>query len=126
MARPLARLSGTLDELLTDASLQPARGTPGCRRPSPTRVDPSRRWSACAPASRTPSRCTSPPRAASRPGTRPATAGKSAHRVALDFVDHVRGSAATEAESALLREALECCPEDRDLLPELVPADRSG
>ena len=44
------------------------------------------------------------------------TTGRSAHDVALDFVAHVRGSAATDAESELLREALECCSEDPDLV----------
>ena len=46
-----------------------------------------------------------------------ATTGRSAHDVALDFVAHVRGgAAATDAESDLLREALECCSEDPDLV----------
>jgi DNA repair protein SbcD/Mre11 len=43
-------------------------------------------------------------------------AGRSAHDVALDFVLHVRGAAATDAESGLLREALGCCSEDPDLV----------
>ena len=46
--------------------------------------------------------------------------GRSAHAVALDFVDHVRGEPAGEAESALLREAFECCGEDRDLSREVA------
>jgi exonuclease SbcD len=50
-------------------------------------------------------------------------AGRGAHDVALDFVDHVRGGPATAEESALLREALECCPDDRDLVRDLR-ADR--
>jgi exonuclease SbcD len=41
--------------------------------------------------------------------------GRSAHDITLDFVDLVRGGPATEQESDLLREALECCPDDRDL-----------
>jgi exonuclease SbcD len=49
---------------------------------------------------------------------RATSAGRSAHDVALDFVHHVRGGPAGDAESALLREALECCPEDRDLALE--------
>jgi exonuclease SbcD len=44
------------------------------------------------------------------------TSGRSAHDIALGFVAHVRGAAATDAESALLREALECCSEDPDLV----------
>jgi DNA repair protein SbcD/Mre11 len=48
---------------------------------------------------------------------RTSTAGRSAHEIALDFVAHVRGGArASRAESDLLREALECCSEDPDLV----------
>ncbi|WP_091726686.1 exonuclease SbcCD subunit D [Nocardioides scoriae] len=49
-------------------------------------------------------------------------AGRSAHDVTLDFVEHVRGRAATDAESALLAEALACCSEDRELDLERVGA----
>src|SRR3954447_22599875 len=43
--------------------------------------------------------------------------GRSAHDVTLEFVTHVRGgAAATDAESDLLREALECCSDDPDLV----------
>jgi exonuclease SbcD len=50
--------------------------------------------------------------------TRASTTGRSAHDVALDFVAHVRGgTAASKAESDLLREALECCSDDPDLVP---------
>lgn len=49
---------------------------------------------------------------------RPATHGKSAHEIALDFVSHVRGTPATDAEAELLRGALECCSEDPDLVVE--------
>jgi exonuclease SbcD len=52
------------------------------------------------------------------PARRTPVVGASAHRVALDFVEHVRGHAATEVEAALLQEALDCCPEDRDLLAD--------
>ncbi len=45
-----------------------------------------------------------------------ATAGLSPHEVALDFVEHVRGTPADDAESALLRTAFECCSEDPDLV----------
>ncbi|MEO7942850.1 MAG: exonuclease SbcCD subunit D [Marmoricola sp.] len=48
--------------------------------------------------------------------TRPATFGKSAHEIALDFVSHVRGTPASARESVLLRTALECCSEDPDLV----------
>ncbi len=49
---------------------------------------------------------------------RTVSTGKSAHEISLDFVGLVRGAAATDEESALLRDALDCCPEDVDLLPE--------
>jgi exonuclease SbcD len=48
--------------------------------------------------------------------TRPATSGRSAHQISLDFVGHVRGTPASAEESALLRTALECCSEDPDLV----------
>ncbi len=44
--------------------------------------------------------------------------GRSAHEVALDFVEHVRGEPADAAERALLEEAVTCCSEDRDLVAE--------
>lgn len=50
--------------------------------------------------------------------SRPATSGKSAHEIALDFVSHVRGTAASAEESDLLRTALECCSGDPDLVRE--------
>ena len=64
-----------------------------------------RRWSGCARASRTPWRCGSRRAVASAtpvprrrpPGARPTT-------IALDFVAHVRGAPATDAESDLLRD----------------------
>ncbi|GAB3994782.1 exonuclease SbcCD subunit D [Nocardioides marmoraquaticus] len=48
---------------------------------------------------------------------RPSATGRPAELVALDFVEHVR-SRATDDEAALLRRALECCPDDRDLAVE--------
>jgi exonuclease SbcD len=50
--------------------------------------------------------------------SRTVSAGKGAHEISLDFVALVRGAAASDAESALLREALDCCPEDPDLVVE--------
>jgi exonuclease SbcD len=52
---------------------------------------------------------------------RPVTSGKSAHEIALDFVSHVRGTAASAEEFDLLRTALECCSEDPDLVRERDP-----
>ena len=56
------------------------------------------------------------PAGGAEPPARPATTGKSAHRIALDFVGHVRGTPASSEESELLRHALECCSEDPDLV----------
>ncbi|WP_110205482.1 exonuclease SbcCD subunit D [Nocardioides daejeonensis] len=42
-------------------------------------------------------------------------AGRSDHAIALDFVAEVRGSAATDAEAALLLDACDSCQPDRDL-----------
>ena len=44
------------------------------------------------------------------------TAGRSAHDIALDFVAHVRGAPATEAESDLLRSAWSAARDDPDLV----------
>ena len=44
-----------------------------------------------------------------------AVAGRTDHQITLDFVAALRGSPATEAESALLLEATEACCDDREL-----------
>ncbi len=41
--------------------------------------------------------------------------GRSDHAIALDFVAELRGSAATDAESALLLDACDACCEDPDV-----------
>ena len=46
---------------------------------------------------------------AARPGVR------SDHAIALDFVRELRGTAATEAESALLQDACDACCDDTDV-----------
>jgi exonuclease SbcD len=112
--RRLARLSGTLEELLADPTLsaheddwvqvtltdarRPLRAMELLRRrfphtlvlqfPTPT-VD-------------------------THTAPRPAP-GTSDHDIALDFVRHVRGSDATPGEAALLREAIDACCHDPDL-----------
>jgi exonuclease SbcD len=50
--------------------------------------------------------------------SRTVSEGKGAHEISLDFVALVRGAPATDEESALLREALDCCSEDPDLVAE--------
>jgi exonuclease SbcD len=119
--RRLTRLSGTLKGLLADASLteheddwlqatltdarRPARAMEQLRRRFPHTLVlqfPSVAGEGQVPA-------------------RPA-AGTSDHAIALDFVRHVRGSRATKAESALLREAIDACCHD----PEQDVAVRAG
>ncbi len=41
--------------------------------------------------------------------------GRSDHAIALDFVEQLRGTPATQAESALLLAACDACPEDTDV-----------
>ena len=53
-----------------------------------------------------------------RAGTDVPAAGpgvRSDHAIALDFVRELRGTAATEAESALLQDACDACCEDTDV-----------
>jgi exonuclease SbcD len=115
VVRPLARLTGTLEDLLTDADLAVHEGA----WVEATLTDDVRPLQAMDRLrSRFPHALAlkfQPAGGEQRPD-RVATVGRSAHEVALDFVAHVRGSAADEAESALLREALECCSEDPDLV----------
>ncbi|NYE38093.1 exonuclease SbcD [Nocardioides cavernae] len=111
--RRLTRLAGTLAELLTDPSLadreddwvqvtltddrRPARAMEKLRRRFPHTLVLQFPTPVADP--RTPGR--------------PA-AGTSDHAISLDFVRHVRGSAATAAESSLLREAIDACCHDPD------------
>jgi len=58
------------------------------------------------------------PTGGSETSARATTAGKQPHEIGLDFVRHVRGEAASPMESAMLRDAFDCCPEDPDLLAD--------
>ncbi|GAB3032293.1 nuclease SbcCD subunit D [Nocardioides flavus (ex Wang et al. 2016)] len=109
--RRLARLSGTLKALLTDDSLsaheddwvqvtltdarRPARAMEQLRRRFPHTL--VLQFPGAAAGGLVPHR--------PAPGT-------SDHAIALDFVRHVRGSRATKAESALLRQAIDACCHD--------------
>ncbi|GAA3098856.1 hypothetical protein GCM10020001_014160 [Nonomuraea salmonea] len=73
--RPVGRLRGEIDDLLTHPPATPPTRTTGCRSSSPTRCAPSPRWTGCAPASPTPSRCPSSPWAPSPPRSPYASAG---------------------------------------------------
>lgn len=113
--RPLARLRGTLESLLSD----PAHGAHEGSWVQATLTDDSRPLQAMdrlrarfphtlvigfEPASGDRS---------SVPAAR--TQGRPDHRIALDFVAEMRGSAATDEESRLLRTAFDACCEDPDL-----------
>ena len=50
--------------------------------------------------------------------------GRSDHRIALDFLDAVRGTPATDSESALLRDAFDGCCEDTDV--DVLVSDPGG
>jgi exonuclease SbcD len=118
VARPLARLQGTLEGVLEDPRLEthvdswvevtltdevrPLQAMERLRGRFPHAL--ALRFA---------------PSGGEREVVRISTTGRSAHDVALDFVDHVRGVPATDAESALLLQGLECCSED----PDLVAAD---
>jgi exonuclease SbcD len=111
--RRLARITGTLADLLADPALavhedawvqavitderRPARAMEQLRRRFPHTL-----------VLQFPT-----PQADARTPTRPAD-GTSDHAIALDFVHHVRGSRATDAESALLHEAIDACCHDPD------------
>ncbi len=111
--RRLARLSGSLDELLADASLsihehdwvqatlsdlpRPARAMEQLRRRFPHALVlqfPTAPQDAHAPAAR--------------------QSGQSDHEIALDFIADLRGVPATLTESTLLRTAVDACCDDAD------------
>ena len=115
--RRLARLEGTLDQLLSDAAHTRHQDS----WVQATLTDPERPALAMDRLrSRFPHaialRFAPPAGSGARP--RVPTTGRSAHEVSLDFVDHVRGRRADPAEAALLLEALDCCGEDPDLARE--------
>ena len=118
VTRRLAVLEGTLDHLLTDPDLAPHEDAwvqatlTDAARPSQAMERLRRRFPHALALRFEP--------VGGRPAVpRRATTGRSAHDVTLDFVEHVSGRAAGEAESSLLAEALSCCSEDRELDREL-------
>ncbi len=114
VARPLARLEGTLQDLLTAAELtrHEAAWVQATLTDEVRPLQAMERLRARFPHALA---LHFAPTGSDEPAPRVATAGRSAHDVALDFVTHVRGTPATGAESALLRDALDCCSEDPDL-----------
>jgi DNA repair protein SbcD/Mre11 len=117
VARALACLEGSIDDLLSDSShdlhrdcwvqatltdaVRPARAMERLRTRFPHTL--TLRFA---------------PTGGAEAPTHPATRGRSAHATALDFVSHVRGAPASSDESDLLRTALECCTGDPDLVVE--------
>ena len=115
VGRPLARLEGTLEALLTDTRFA-AHEDSWVQATVTDEVRPVQAMDRLR--ARFPHALAlrfAPPGGDQAP-SRVATAGRSAHDISLDFVAHVRGAPATDAESLLLREALECCSEDPDLV----------
>lgn len=111
--RPLARISGTLDDLLT----LPAHSAVEDAWLQATLTDPVRPAQAMA---RLQQRFPyvvalqfAPPVQGDAVVSR-RLEGRSDHEISLDFVREVRGEPASDAESALLRDACECCTQDPD------------
>jgi DNA repair protein SbcD/Mre11 len=111
--RRLARLAGTLDELLTDARHSGAEQAwvqatlPDVTRPAQAMARLQERFPhtvalVFAPTGGAPERSRVP------------LEGRSDHAIAVDFVSAVRGAPATDAESALIREACDACVADPD------------
>jgi DNA repair protein SbcD/Mre11 len=112
--RPLARIKGDLESLLTDPALtrhesawvqatltddtRPLQAMDRLRRRFPHALvlvfEPGRSTCATAPSA--------------------STRGRTDHQISLDFVADLRGAPATDAESALLLEACDACCEDPD------------
>lgn len=110
--RPLARVSGTLDELLADPAHRPAERA----WVEATVTDAIRPAQAMDRLRRRFPHCVSLVFAAHRPvvGAAPTTAagGRDDHDLAVEFVTAMRGVAPDAAESALLREAVDACCHD--------------
>lgn len=123
--RPLARISGTLDDLLT----RPEHAAVEDAWVQATLTDPVRPAQAMARLQvRFPHAVAlqfAPPPEGDRAVTR-RLEGRSDHEIALDFVAEVRGEPASAAESELLREACECCAQDPDADARWPAATRVG
>jgi exonuclease SbcD len=112
--RPLARLRGTLDELLTDPRLDVHAGAwveatlTDERRPGQAMERLRRRFPHALVLGFAPAHDAGSAVPVAR------TRGRSDHEIALDFVADLRGAPATEAEAALLRTACDACRDDPD------------
>ena len=118
--RRLARISGTLEELLTlpayaaaeDAWLQVT--LTDAVRPAQAMARLQQRFPHAVALQFAPPVTT-------EGGSSRRTEGRSDHEISLDFVREVRGEPASDAESALLRDACECCTQDPDADPAPLP-----
>ncbi|RYB91715.1 exonuclease SbcCD subunit D [Nocardioides oleivorans] len=112
--RRLSRLSGTLADLLLDPTLEDREDDwvqvtlTDARRPVRAMEQLRQRFPHTL--------VLQFPSPVTAPGTpaRPAP-GTSDHSIALDFVSHVRGTGASDAESDLLQQAIDACCHDPDL-----------
>ncbi len=125
--RRLSRISGTLADLMEDRSLEGREDDwvqatlTDPRRPARAMEQLRRRFPHTLVLQfHTP--------ASDLPGPVRPESGTSDHTIAIDFVRHVRGVTATEAESDLLREALDaCCHDpDQDVLVGAASPDAPG
>jgi exonuclease SbcD len=124
--RPLARLRGTLAELLAD----PAHGAHEQAWVQATLTDDSRPLEAM---DRLRERFPHAlvlgfdPASGSRSGVPLARVqGRTDHDIALDFLAEMRGTPASDAESSLLREAFDACCEDTDVDVLLTDAEATA
>lgn len=111
--RPLARLTGTLDELLSDS--RHARAEKAWVQA--TLTDPVRPAQAMARLQQRFPHTVAlvfAPQGGSPVHSRTPLEGRSDHKIAVDFVAAVRGTPASAAETALIREACDACVADPD------------
>ena len=115
--RPLARLTGTLEQLLTDPRHAASEHAwvqvtlTDAQRPAQAMERLRRRF----PHTLVLGFASAAPAVGALPAA--ATTGRTDHTVAAEFVRELRGAPATEAELALLRQAVDACCEDPDLDP---------
>ena len=123
--RALARLRGTLDDLLADRSLRSHERAwvhatlTDAVRPLQAMERLRARFPHALVIAFEPDGAPAPATPAARPQ------GRSDHEIALDFVAELRGGPATAAESALLQQAVEACCEDPEV-DVLVSAATEG
>jgi len=111
--RRLARLAGTLEDLLTDARHDPAEAAwvqatiTDAQRPMQAMARLQQRFPHAV------ALVFAPEGGIQRPD-RPRIEGRSDHDITLDFVTAIRGAAPTDAEGSLLRDACDACAADPD------------